>query len=258
MPKLPDLASGFKTLREVDLNAIRSQAELPFHIVVIGGNMSGKSMLITQLLSGQGKIDTVPFRPISELQLNEELFVQPFSVIIMILDASQPEHLLERQLFDKLRSYRVPIIVCYNKIDLVQNSRLISNEALRWQGAEVVAVSAWDRNTMLQSLVPALLRVYRGQEVLLARHLPMLREPVSQKLIEDTCFINATYSLASGLAQINILFTLPLSVADMVVLTKNQAVMAYKISLACNLPSDWRETVPKLATVVGTAFLWRL
>ena len=41
-------------------------------------------------------------------------------------------------------------------------------------------------------------------------------------------------------------------------LTKNQALMAYKIALSFDLPSDWHETIPKLATVVGTAFLWRL
>jgi len=41
-------------------------------------------------------------------------------------------------------------------------------------------------------------------------------------------------------------------------LTKNQALMAYKIALSLDLPSDWRETIPKLATVVGGGFLWRL
>lgn len=50
---------------------------------------------------------------------------------------------------------------------------------------------------------------------------------------------------------------MPLNLADIVVLTKNQALMAYKISLAMGMMADWKETVPKLATVVGSAFLWR-
>jgi uncharacterized protein (DUF697 family) len=33
--------------------------------------------------------------------------------------------------------------------------------------------------------------------------------------------------------------------------------MAYKISLAFDLPSDWRQIMPKLTAVVGTGFLWR-
>jgi uncharacterized protein (DUF697 family) len=93
--------------------------------------------------------------------------------------------------------------------------------------------------------------------VWLARRLPMLREPVCRRLIDDTSFINGAYSLTTGLAEINPVIDVPLNMADLVVLTKNQALMAYKIALAMGLPSDWRETIPKLATVVGGAFLWR-
>jgi uncharacterized protein (DUF697 family) len=85
----------------------------------------------------------------------------------------------------------------------------------------------------------------------------MLREPVSRQLVDETSLINASYSLATGLAQMSLVLTAPLSVADTVVLTKNQAMMAYKIALACGLPADWRQTIPKLAAVIGTAFLWR-
>jgi uncharacterized protein (DUF697 family) len=109
----------------------------------------------------------------------------------------------------------------------------------------------------MQNLVPAMLRIYKEREIVLARNLPLFREPVSRKLIEDTCFINAAYSLTSGLAGINLLLTVPLNITDMVVLTKNQTLMTYKIALAFDLPADWRQTIHKLATVVGTAFLWR-
>ncbi len=257
MPRLPDLERGFKALRELDLSAIRNQAEAPFHIAVIGDTGVGKSTLITQLLSGPRTGGTLHPTPISEHRLNEEIFVQPYSVVILILDASRSEHPIEYQVFEKLRSYKVPIIVCYNKYDLIQNPQTLSS-ALRLPGSQVVALTASDRQTILENLVPELLHFYKEREVLLARHLPMLREPVSRKLIEDTCFINAAYSLTTGLAEMNILFDLPLNVADMVVLTKNQTLMAYKIALAFDLPSDWRETIPKLATVVGSAFLWRL
>jgi hypothetical protein len=51
----------------------------------------------------------------------------------------------------------------------------------------------------------------------------MFREMVSRKLISNTSFVNAAYSLISGIAGIEILLNVPLNVADMVVLTKNQA-----------------------------------
>jgi uncharacterized protein (DUF697 family) len=128
---------------------------------------------------------------------------------------------------------------------------------MRWPGAEVVAIAAPDRDSLMRGLVPAMLRAYRGREVVLGRRLPMLREPVCRKLIDDTCFINGAYSFTTGLAEINVVLDVPLNVADIVMLTKNQSLMAYKIALAMGLPSDWRETIPKLATVVGSAFLWR-
>lgn len=257
MPGLPDLASGFKTLREVDLNAVRKQAEQPFHIAVTGAAGVGKSTLINQLLSGPGEREQMPLQLVSEHQLDQEIIVQSYSLIILMLDASQPEHLLEHQFMDKLQSHGVPIIICHNKVDLIHDTGIVSNSVLRRPGIQEVAVSANARETLFQNLVPVLMRIYKGREIVLARHLPMLREPVSRKLIEDTCFINAAYSLTSGLAGMNILLTVPLNVADMVVLTKNQALMAYKIALAFALPSDWRQTIPKLTTVVGAGFLWR-
>jgi uncharacterized protein (DUF697 family) len=257
MPRLPSLASGFKMLREVDLNAIRTQAEQPFHIAVVGASGVGKSTLINQLLSGPGIDEPVLFRSISEHQLDQEIYTQAHSVVILMLDASQPGYLPEHLVLDKLRLCHIPIIICYNKVDLIQYTQAISNDALRWQGNEVIAISSKVRETVFQKLVPVLMRIYIDREIVLARHLPMLRELVSRKLIKDTCFVNAAYSLTSGLAEMNVLLTLPLNIADMVVLTKNQALMAYKIALAFNLPSDWRQTIPKLTTVVGTGFLWR-
>jgi len=74
MPRLPDLVSGFKTLREVDLKAIGNQVEEPFHIAIVGDAGAGKSTLINQLLSGPGTPEPALLRPISEHQLNQEIF----------------------------------------------------------------------------------------------------------------------------------------------------------------------------------------
>ena len=257
MPNLPDLASGFKTLREMDLNAIRELAESPLHVAVIGETGVGKSTLIGQLLAGprQGEPPGVP--PVSEHRLDENFLLQPYSLVLLMLDATLAEHPRERSFLDKLATQRPPTVVCYNKSDLAQNPQAVLNEAMRWPGAEVVAIAAPDRDSLLRGLAPALLRAVRGREILVARRLPLLREPVCRKLIDDTSFINGAYSLTTGLAEINPVLDIPLNVADMAVLTKNQALMAYKIALAMGLPSDWRETIPKLATVVGSAFLWR-
>lgn len=257
MPNLPDLANGFKTLREVDLNAIREQADAPLHLAVIGDAGVGKSTLIAQLLTGPRQTEPPGLPPVTEHRLDENILLQPYSSVLLLLDATLVEHPRERQLMDRLVVHKTPVIVCYNKSDLAENPQAVLNEAMRWPGAEVVAIAAPDRNSLLRGLAPAILRAHRGREVWLARRLPMLREPVCRRLIDDTSFINGAYSLTTGLAEINPVIDVPLNMADLVVLTKNQALMAYKIALAMGLPSDWRETIPKLATVVGGAFLWR-
>ena len=63
MPNLPDLSSGFKTLREMDLNAIRELAESPLHVAVIGETGVGKSTLIGQLLAGPRQGEPPGCRP---------------------------------------------------------------------------------------------------------------------------------------------------------------------------------------------------
>jgi uncharacterized protein (DUF697 family) len=257
MPGWPDLLSGFKTLREVDLNKIRRQAEQPLHVAVVGNRGSGKSTLIAQLLDGprSGEQEGIP--PVSEHYAGAEIPVKSFNIVILMLDAAQPDHSLEKELFKKVKQVKVPIVVCYNKIDTAHDPQAIMNGALEWPGAEVIACSAIDRKALTRRLAPAMLRACSGNEVLLARNIPMMRETVSQKLIDDTCFINSAYSLTTGLGEINVFLDLPLNIADIVILTKNQALMAYKISLAMGLTSDWKETVPKMAAVVGNAFIWR-
>ena len=257
MPNLPDLLSGFKTLREVDLNAIREQADAPFHVAVVGEAGVGKSTLIAQLLTGPRQFDPPGVPPVTEHRLGEEVPLQPHSSVLLVLDATQAEHVRERQFLDSVVQIGPPVVVCYNKADLVESPQAVLNESVRWPGAEVAAIAAPDRNSLLRGLAPAMLRAQRGREVLLARRLPMLRDPVYRKLVDDTSFINGAYSLTTGLAELNLVLDLPLNVADLVVLTKNQALMAYKIALAMGLPSDWRETIPKLAAVVGSAFVWR-
>ena len=258
MLKWPDLAGGFKLLREVDLNAVRRQAEAPVHLAVAGDSTTGKTTLIKQLLSGPGDSGPGGIPPLSEHGLADAIPVQAYSIVLLVLDAAKETHLPEQAIFAALKKSKIPVIVCYNKADLVQeDSQPVMNGAQQWPGAEIAAFAAYDYKSLQKLLVPAILRACPGREVQLARRLPLLREPVCQKLIDDTCFVNSAYSLTTGLAEINVFLDLPLNLADIVILTKNQALMAYKIALAMGLPSDWRETIPKLTAVVGSAFLWR-
>jgi uncharacterized protein (DUF697 family) len=91
----------------------------------------------------------------------------------------------------------------------------------------------------------------------LARQLPAMREPVIAALVEETAQANASYSLATGLAEVVPVLTVPMNLGDMVVLTKNQLVMSYRIALACGRDGDPRHLIPEILGVLGGGLLFR-
>lgn len=264
MSRLASLGSIFNTLREVDLEAIRRSAEAVFHLAVVGDPGVGKTTLIGQMRSGGREREPLPAF-VGEYDLPA---APPGNVTaaILVIDAGQP--LREDGpylLLERLCSQGVPVLVCLNKADQVAGQReaVLAAWRARTQAAgrgaatPLVLTSALDRQALLREFVPAVLRLMPGRELALARALPLFRRPVTQRLIDETALINAGYSLTSGLAETVPVLNLPFTAGDMVMLTKNQALMAYKIALAMGLPSDWRETLPQLAAVIGGGFLWR-
>lgn len=253
----PNLLNGFKLLKEVDLNAVREKAEMPVHIMVVGREGSGRTTLINQLLTGPRSEQPHVFPPVSEHGIDAEIVTKRDTVVLLVLDASNGIYDGEYDLARKLDRAGTKVVVCNNRMGLEFNDRAKLNGVCRPPGIESVIMTAVNRDSVLRDVAPAVLRVCKGLEIPLARGIPVFREAVCRKLIEDTCTVNSVYSFTTGLAEINIVLDLPLNLADIVVLTKNQALMSYKISLAMGMTADWKETAPKLAAVVGGAFLWR-
>jgi uncharacterized protein (DUF697 family) len=257
MSRLASLGNIFRTLREVDLEAIRRNAEKVFHLALVGEPGAGKTTLLRQMRSGGREGEHLPAF-VGEYDLPA---APPgnATAAILVVDASHPVHEDGvRLVLERLRDQGVPVLVCLNKADLVagQEDALLAD----WQArtsAEVVLISALEREALVRKLVPAVLRLMPGHELALARALPLFRKPVTQHLIEETSLANAGYSLTTGLVEIIPALNLPFNAGDIVVLTKNQAIMAYKIALAMGLPADWRETLPQLGAVIGGGFMWR-
>jgi uncharacterized protein (DUF697 family) len=93
----------------------------------------------------------------------------------------------------------------------------------------------------------------------LGRHIPAFRPAAVKAIIDETARANAQFAAVANLPSIVPVFGSLMSAgADMLVLTKNQAMMIYKLA-ACHdrdLRDQWRiiwEVVP----VVGAGFFWR-
>ncbi|MCI0519505.1 MAG: zinc ribbon domain-containing protein, partial [Chloroflexi bacterium] len=65
------------------------------------------------------------------------------------------------------------------------------------------------------------------------------------------------YSLSTGLAEIAPVLGVPLNITDMLVLSKTQAFLVYKLGLALGLSLRWQEYVAEFGGVLGGGFVWR-
>src|SRR5207253_2343834 len=99
--------------------------------------------------------------------------------------------------------------------------------------------------------VPARLRLA------LARQLPPVREAVFDLLIEETARANATYAFTTAMAEAVPVLDIPLNLADILILTKNQLLMGYKIALGAGKAGRPRDLGGEVIGVVGGGFLFR-
>jgi uncharacterized protein (DUF697 family) len=245
------------TLREVDVGAIRTAAEAPLTLVVASRDAALAEHVVRLLYRGDRAHD-IP-EPAAALALPlQETAAIALADVVLLLAPSDGDASRERQLLAELERRRIPVLVC-----LLGGPDDAANAARRaaWSPATVVTLPTIDALLDDDGAAHAIVRAVRARkavdDVCLARHLPAFRHAVTVALIEDVAFTNAAYSLGAGVLQINPLTGLPLNVADMVILTKNQAILAYKIALGMGMTSDFRTIMPQLAAVVGGGFLFR-
>jgi uncharacterized protein (DUF697 family) len=95
------------------------------------------------------------------------------------------------------------------------------------------------------------------RRVSLARQFPPLRACAFTTLIDETARANAGYSFSTGLAEAVPVLGIPLTIGDILVLTKNQLVMSYRIALAAGKRGRAGELVGEIIGVLGGGLLFR-
>ncbi len=94
----------------------------------------------------------------------------------------------------------------------------------------------------------------------LARNFPALRKRVGDFLVNQTSVVNAEFSLLTGITAAFPItgILLPVNaISDIVVLTKNQAMLALRLAAIYDLPVDYIKRSKELAPILGNAFGWR-
>ncbi len=250
-----DVGNIWTTFRQLDVRPIREEAEQPLVLAFVGCQGSGKTTLINALRHDARAHEKV-ITPTIEADVSTAGRGIEADLIVLVLDATQSEFSEEAELYQRWKDERRNLLVFYNKMDAVRDSTTIQLAGKPWANDRVAFGSAIDPESLKTEFVPRVLEAVTNH-LALARRYPLFRLDVARQVISDTSIANSTYSLGTGLAEVIPALDIPFNVADMVVLTKNQAIMVYKLGLALGLPPRWQDHATQLGGVVGAGFVWR-
>ena len=260
MPKLGDITGVWNTIRELNVTEIREAAEQPFTIALVG-DAATRTVVARALYGTPGRFPAAATPRETLLQYDLPLGRERYgglsesSLLLLAVDGREPLPSGFDSTLDKLSMLLAPtIIVCVGAARLPSGASGTPNVA----AIPVVSIGEDETGvssaTLMQEIVERLTEDHR---VAAARRLPGLREATARALIADTSFSNATYALTSALPELVPLLNIPLNAADLLVLTKNQALMVYRLALAFGAPADFQAQMREIMPVIGSGFMWR-
>lgn len=258
-----DLGNIWTTFKELDIRPIRDEAERPLVLAFIGAAGVGKSTLIAALRhdrrspSGDARAREKAVTPTIEANLEAAARLGEADLVVLMLDATRGEFSSEAELYSEWQRASRNVLVFFNKMDAVIETGALGGVLTAWSGARVALGSSNDPDSLATEFIPRVLGALPERHLALARRYPLFRMAVARQLINDTAIASATYAFSTGLAEVIPALDIPFNVADVVILTKNQALMVYKLGLALGLSTRWQDHVAELGGVVGAGFLWR-
>jgi uncharacterized protein (DUF697 family) len=255
MASWTDFGNFWSTFKELDIRPIAEQAERSLVLAFVGGHGAGKSALIAALRHDQRAREKV-ISPTIEADLYSNSQLDQADLVVLVLDAAQSDYSAEADWY-RANKTAFPIMIFYNKMDAVADVNSIAPSLTLWSDSRIAFGSAIDPDSLGARFIPFVIAALRERQMGLARRYPIFRMAVARALISETALANATYSIGTGVAEIVPALNIPFNIADTVVLTKNQALMVYKLGLILGLSTRWEEHAAELGGVVGAGFLWR-
>jgi uncharacterized protein (DUF697 family) len=245
VPKLPDM---WRVLKEVDLEAIRREAERPFQIAVLADDLDDARKLSVLLAGAQVEHPWV--RAMDADEGRRVAGSATCEMAVVVSRAAEPGPALTSAA-EMLRAAQVPVVTVVCGPTRPFDALIRPGEGTR------AAIPDLDEERLPAVAQAVLNAVPPSARLAFARQLPPLRPILIKELIEEAAKANAIYALTTGIAEAIPVLDVPLNLADIIVLTKNQLVMSYKIALACGKSGSPRHMIGEVLGVVGGAFLFR-
>jgi uncharacterized protein (DUF697 family) len=258
MPNWSEMGAAMSTLRELDVSAIREEAERQFSIACVGDRQlfdQLAALLRAQGLNrhGAGGGDPLFHSALGTSQNDESL--RRADLLVLLFDGRRSLPVAETAPLGRLAGLGVPTTVL---IVGAATSDELGPPRPEFAHAEIAVVPSLDDSTALTTIAAAILARLPGElHLAAARRLPGLRAVFAEELIRSVSFANASFAVASAIPEQIPILAVPFVAADMIVLTKNQALMVYRVALAYGAQPDFRERMAELAPVIGGGFVWR-
>ena len=239
-----NIAQFWRLTRELDVGGLRDRFERPVSLRVLGSDPL-VAQRVARLIEPDPAAGEVSAGVLGELSRERaDLYI---AAIAGALEADA------RRALSDLSVSETPLV-------LVQSSAAEGMLVVGIPEDRVLTLGAADSdNEARERLFKAL--VHAAPEVMLSagRRHPLLREPVAEHLIRDTARVNAQFAALSSLpANLPLVGGLVGDMADVLVLTKNQLLLLFKLAgLYGRDLALGRQLLVEIMPVVGGAFLWR-
>jgi uncharacterized protein (DUF697 family) len=251
-----DFGSIWQTVREVDVSAVRREAERRVSIVC-AGDRAGLRHVERLLRAGPDRYPVVssPLTAIPLDQITQHVkAVAAADLVIVALDTGAWLTDAEAAGLQALAAVdrRARILVVFG-----EPHQPLPPWVSRVEGGVAAMVDPRGAGASEHLASPVLKALPADLHLAAARRLPGLRMVFSHRLTTEVALSNATVAVASGLPSAFLALGVPIAAADTVILTKNQALMVYRLALAHGAPPEFRRRMVEIAPVVGGAVVWR-
>jgi uncharacterized protein (DUF697 family) len=233
----------WRITRELDIHSLRDAFERPVSIRVLGSDMAA-AQRVARLIEPDPLAGEVTPGTLAEDRERADLYV------VAIAGPLDP---VARRALSDLSVGDTPLVLVQLE---TSSDMLIVGVA---QENMVVVEPAMPDDETRDRLFATLVRA--APEVMLSagrRHI-LLREPVAQHLIRDTSRVNAQFAALSAVpASLPLFGGLVGDMADVLVLTKNQVLLLFKLAgLYGRDVQLGRQLLVEMMPIVGGAFFWR-
>jgi uncharacterized protein (DUF697 family) len=241
-----NLSQFWRLTRELDIAALRSAFERPASLAVLGSSPAAAER-VARLIDPAAELEG---ETVGVLGVDRP---PPADVYVVGIDASSLDQAARRALSQLSLDEEAPLLLA--RLDTAAELLVLGVPEEREVDLPPGEPDAAARDRLLAALV----RSAPEAMLPLGRRYPALRDAVARHLIRDTSRANAQFAALSSLpATIPLVGGLVGDMADMLVLTKNQVLLLFKLAGLYGRDLQLgQQLIAEALPVVGGAFFWR-